>query len=145
MRSEPRLFHLLSQAQRAVAQAAERESVARLGVTPAQLALLYALEGEAPVSMVEAGRALELSPAALSGLADRCERAGLVVRQPSRRDGRSTDLVATARGRALRDRSYPMLGDLNARLVDGLDAAERAAAAKFLTGLIERFGKAQGE
>jgi len=145
MRTEPRLFQLLSQAQRAVVQVAERESVAQLGVTPSQLALLYALEGEAPVSMAKAGRSLELSPAALSGLTDRCERAGLVARQASARDGRSTDLVVTDSGRAVRDRSYPLLGDLNARLVEGLDAAERAAAAKFLTGLIERFGKAQGE
>lgn len=145
MRKEARLFHLLAQAQRAVAQTAERESVARLGITPSQLALLYALEGDAPVAMAVAGRSLELSPAALSGLADRCERAGLVARQPSARDGRSTDLVATARGQALRARSYPLLADLNARLVDGLDAAERAAAAKFLTGLIDRFGQAQGD
>lgn len=145
MRKERRLFHLLSRAQRAVVQMAERESVAQLGVTPSQLALLYTLEGDAPVAMASAGRSLELSPAALSGLADRCERAGLIARQPSARDARSTDLVATAHGRALRERSYPLLADLNARLVDGLDAAERAAAAKFLTGLIERFGKAQGD
>lgn len=145
MRKEPRLFHLLSQAQRAVVQAAERESVARLGATPAQLALLYALEGDAPIAMAAVGRALDLSPAALSGLADRCERAGLVQRQPSRRDARSTELLATERGRSLRDQSYPLLAELNASLVEGLDEAERAAAAKFLTGLIERFGQAKGD
>ena len=145
MRKEPRLFQLLSQAQRAVTQAAERDCVARLGATPAQLALLYALEGESPVAMAVVGRALDLSPAALSGLADRCERAGLVERRPSQRDARSTELLATERGRALRDDSYPLLAELNAGLVEGLDASERAAAAKFLTGLIERFGKAKGE
>lgn len=145
MRKEPRLFQLLAQAQRAVVQAAERESVARLGATPAQLALLYALEGDAPVAMTAVGRALDLSPAALSGLTDRCERAGLVERQPNRRDARSTELRVTARGRALRDQSYPLLAELNAGLVEGLDASERAAAAKFLTGLIERFGKAKGD
>lgn len=145
MRKEPRLFHLLSQAQRAVVQAAERESLARLGATPAQLALLYALEGDRPVAMTAIGHALDLSPAALSGLADRCERAGLVKRQPHQRDGRSTELVATEQGRALRARSYPLLAELNASLVEGLDESERAAAAKFLTGLIERFGKAKGD
>ena len=145
MRKEPRVFQLLSQAQRAVVQAAERESIARLGATPAQLALLYALEGDAPVAMTAIGRALDLSPAALSGLADRCERAGLVERQPNRRDARSTELRVTERGRALRDQSYPLLAELNAGLVEGLDASERAAAAKFLTGLIERFGKAKGD
>jgi len=145
MRNEPRLFHLLSQAQRAVAQAAERESVAKLGVTPAQLALLYALEGDAPVAMAAVGGALGLSPAALSGLADRCERAGLVRRQPNGRDGRSIELAATANGAELRARSYPLLADLNARLIEGLDATERGAAAKFLTGLVERFGKTKGE
>lgn len=145
MRKEPRLFQLLSQAQRAVAQAAERESLQRLGATPAQLALLYALEGDAPVAMATIGRALDLSPAALSGLADRCERAGWIERRPNQRDGRSIELIATDRGKALRADSYPLLAELNARLVDGLDEAERSAAAKFLTGLSERFGKPKGD
>lgn len=145
MRKEPRLFHLLSQAQRAVFQVAEREAVAQLGVTPAQLALLYVLEGDAPVAMAEVGRRLELSPAALSGLADRCERAGLVERRTGERDGRVVRLAATDRGGALREKSYPLLAALSERLVEGLDAAERAAAVKFLQGLVARFGKSQGD
>lgn len=145
MRNEPRLFHLLTQAQRAVAQAAEREALAELGITPTQLALLYALEGEASVAMAEVGRVLELSPAALSGLADRCGRAGLVERRSSERDGRAVHLVATPHGRRLREKSYPLLAAMNERLVEDLDAAERAAAVKFLRGLIARFGKYQGD
>ncbi len=145
MRKDPRLFHLLSQAHRAVVQRAERESVAQLGVTPTQLALLYALEGEGGVAMTSVARMLELSPAALSGLADRCEAAGLVQRRPSAADGRATELVATPRGRELREQSYPLLSELNARLVEGLDDAERAAVAKFLTGLVDRFGKSRGD
>ncbi|MFC3713557.1 MarR family winged helix-turn-helix transcriptional regulator [Sphingoaurantiacus capsulatus] len=145
MRGEPRLFHLLAQAHRAVVQRAERESVAQLGVTPTQLALLYALEGEAGVAMTTVARLLELSPAALSGLADRCEAAGLVTRRPSASDGRAIELVATPHGRDLREKSYPLLSDLNARLVEGLDTTEQVAAAKFLTGLIDRFGKSRGD
>lgn len=145
MRKEPRLFQLLTQAQRAVAQTAEREAVAELGVTPTQLALLYALEGDAPVAMAEVGRLLELSPAALSGLADRCERAGLIQRCSAARDARIVRLAATSRGAELRERSYPLLAAMNARLVEGLDAAERAAAVKFLQGLVARFGKNQGD
>lgn len=145
MRKEPRLFQLLAQAQRAVSQAAEREALSRLGITPTQLALLYALEGDAPVTMADVGRLLELSPAALSGLADRCQRAGLVERQSNEQDGRTVLLAATTRGRELRRRSYPLLAALNERLVEGLDSAERAAAAKFLQGLVARFGKYQGD
>lgn len=145
MRKNPRLFQLLAQAQRAVFLEAERESLAQLGLTPVQLGLLYVLEGDRPVTMAEAGRALDLSPAAVSGLADRCERAGLVARQASQRDGRSVQLVATERGRTLREKSYPLLAELNARLVEGLDETERAAVAKFLTGLVDRFGKSKGE
>jgi DNA-binding MarR family transcriptional regulator len=145
MRNEPRLFQLLTQAQRAVTHAAERESLARLGVTPVQLALLYALEAGEPVSMTVVGRLLDLSPAALSGLADRCVRAGLIERRPNRRDARAVDLVATERGAAVRQQSYPLLAELNARLVEGLDAAEQAAAAKFLAALVDRFGRARGE
>ena len=145
MRKEPRLFQLLAQAQRAVSQAAEREALAQLGITPTQLALLYALESDAPVTMADVGRLLELSPAALSGLADRCERAGLVERRSNKQDGRTVLLAATTRGCELRQRSYPLLAAMNERLVEGLDAAERAAAVKFLRGLVVRFSKYQGD
>ena len=145
MRKEPRLFQLLAQAQRAVSQAAEREALAQLGITPTQLALLYALEGDAPVTMADVGRLLELSPAALSGLADRCERAGLVERRSNEQDGRTVLLVATTYGCEVRQRSYPLLAAMNERLVEGLDATERVAAVKFLQGLVARFGKYQGD
>jgi len=140
MRSTPRLFSLLMRAQRLVHQAAERETLAALGLTPVQLGLLYALEGDAPRPMADVGRLLDLSPAALSGLADRSERIGIVARLPNARDGRSSCLVATPHGRSLRERSRPLLARFNAELVEGLDAGEQAAAAKFLDALATRYG-----
>ena len=140
MRSNLRLFERLARAQRLVHQAAERESMAELGLTPVQLGLLYALEGEAPRTMTEVGRLLNLSSAALSGLVDRSVRIGIVARTPNARDGRSSCLAATAHGCMLRERSRPLLARFNTRLVDGLDDAEQAAVAKFLDRLVTRCG-----
>lgn len=138
MRKTPRLFYLLSRAQRAVANVAERESVAALGVTPVQLGLLYAVPEDGPVPLGEVGRALDLSPAALSGLVDRMVAAGLVERRVSPTDKRAAELIVTPHGRALRDRSLPLLEALNARLFAGVSPDHQAIIADFLEGLPAR-------
>lgn len=140
MRTNPRLFYLLARAQRRVYEAAERESVATLGVTPIQLGLLYTLRDDDSVPMAQVGRLLDLSPAALTGLVDRMVQAGLIERQPSRFDGRAVELRATERGRAICSVSFPHLEQLNERLVDGLTPDEQAIVVRFLDGLIARFG-----
>ena len=139
MRSNPRLFYLLMRAQRRAYEAAERESIANLGVTPIQLGLLYSLDGEAGVPMAQVGRALDLSPAGLTGLVDRMVRAGLVERRPSPSDRRAVELHATERGRAVRAASIRHLDQFNARLVEGVSTEEQAVVARFLHGLIARF------
>ena len=141
MRRKPRLFHLLSRAQRAVANVAERESLAALGVTPVQLGLLYTLGRDAPVPLAEVGRALDLSPAGLSGLVDRTVAAGLIERRVSETDRRAAELVMTPRGRALRDRSLPLLDALNARIFDGVPPEHQAIIADFLDSLPDRINR----
>lgn len=140
MRNKPRMFYLLSRAQRAVQATVERACLTELGATPVQLGLLYCLEGEASVPMAEVGRALDLSPAALTGLVDRMEAGGLIERLPSPSDGRAVNLSATARGAELRQTSYPTLSRLNDELLDGLSEAERTTVVTFLESLCTRFG-----
>lgn len=141
MRKTPRLFYLLSRAQRAVANVAERESLAALGVTPVQLGLLYALGRDGPVPLGDVGRALDLSPAGLSGLVDRMVAAGLIERRASPTDRRAAELVITPRGRALRDESLPLLDALNARIFDGVPPAHQAIIADFLDSLPARINR----
>lgn len=137
MRKRPRLFHLLGVAQRAVAAAAERES-APLGVTPAQFGLLYCLEGPDPVSLATIGRALDLSPAGLTGLVDRMVAAGLIARQPAAQDRRAVDIVITARGADLRAASLPVLDRLNDQLFAGVPPEHQAIIADYLASLPAR-------
>lgn len=142
MRRKVRLFHLFSRAQRLAYQAAERASLADLGVTPVQLGLLYSLDRGEPAAMAEVGRQLDLSPAALSGLVTRMEEAGLVTRTRDPDDARAVRLRSTPQGEAVRERSRPFLKAFNADLVAGLNEAERAAVVKFLDSIVLRFGAA---
>ncbi|RZI39672.1 MarR family transcriptional regulator, partial [Herbaspirillum sp. HC18] len=82
-----RLIYLLSVAHRRLQRwmAARPESE----VTPAQAGLLFVLGRQDGVLIGEAGAALDLGPAGISGLVDRSAAARLVERRIDREDGRA--------------------------------------------------------
>jgi DNA-binding MarR family transcriptional regulator len=92
-----RLIYLLSVAQRRLQRwmAAQPESE----VTPAQAGLLFILGKQDGILMGEAGAALDLGPAGISGLVDRMTAVRLVERRADREDGRASRVWLTAKGR----------------------------------------------
>lgn len=140
---ERRFFALLSQAHRRVWRAAEQECTARLGVSPAQLGALYAVRPGTGTPQSEVGQALDLSPAALTGLIDRMVEAGLIERQRAANDGRAVFLHLTPKGEAIRTQSFPLLAELNAALTDGFTEEELDTVSRFLTHIIRRCSSAE--
>jgi DNA-binding MarR family transcriptional regulator len=67
----------------------------------------------------------------------RAGAAGLVDRRIDHEDRRRSVLSLTGRGRAVHDRIVPLAREVEARLLDGLDAGERA----LLSALIDRLGR----
>lgn len=112
-RIEECLSFLLGKAYQRVNQDAKRR-LAPYGVTPVQYALLAVLWERDDRSGAELGERLLLDSATVTGVLDRLERAGLVLRRPDARDRRVNRIALTPRGRALR-------ADL-AREMDALDA-----------------------
>ncbi|MBR0989251.1 winged helix-turn-helix transcriptional regulator [Bradyrhizobium japonicum] len=132
-----RLIYLLSVAQRRLQRwmAAQPSN----DVTPAQAGLLFILGRQDGVLMGEAGAALDLGPAGISGLVDRTEAAKLIERRADREDGRAWRIWLTPKGRTALAQAKAGAAEVNAALTDGFTAAEIDIVARWLTSIQDKF------
>jgi DNA-binding MarR family transcriptional regulator len=138
-----RLIYLLSVAQRRLQRwmAAQRESE----VTPAQAGLLFILGKQDGILMGEAGAALDLGPAGISGLVDRTAAAKLIERRADREDGRAYRVWLTPKGRTALARAKTAAADVNAALTEGFSSAEIDVVARWLTSIQTKFPRGADE
>jgi MarR family transcriptional regulator, organic hydroperoxide resistance regulator len=115
-----------------------------MNLTHPQYLVMLALWQEAPLSVTELGRRLELDPGTLSPLLKRLEAAGYLTRGRSRDDERSLAVRLTPAGTALRERAERIppaiverlamdvgeLRDLHGALTEVIGAARRAQAGR---------------
>jgi DNA-binding MarR family transcriptional regulator len=132
-----RLIYLLSVAQRRLQRwmAAQPESE----VTPSQAGLLFILGKQDGILMGEAGAALDLGPAGISGLVDRMTTARLLERRSDREDGRAYRVWLTPKGRSALARAKAAAADVNAALTEGFSSAEIDIIARWLTSIQDKF------
>jgi MarR family transcriptional regulator, organic hydroperoxide resistance regulator len=111
-----------------------------MNLTHPQYLVMLALWQEAPLSVTELSRRLELDPGTLSPLLKRLETAGYLTRERDRGDERSLAVRLTPAGVALRDEAerippaiverldmdLPELRELHASLTEVIAAARRA-------------------
>ena len=132
-----RLIYLLSVAQRRLQRwmAAQPENQ----VTPAQAGLLFILGKQDGILIGEAGAALDLGPAGISGLVDRTAAAGLVERRADSEDGRAWRVWLTSKGRAALAQAKAGAAEVNAALTEGFTSAEIDIVARWLTSIQDKF------
>ena len=132
-----RLIYLLSVAQRRLQRwmAARPENV----VTPAQAGLLFILGKQDGILMGEAGAALDLGPAGISGLVDRTAAAKLVERRADSEDGRAWRVWLTSKGRTALTQAKAGAAEVNAALMEGFTSAEIDIVARWLTSIQDKF------
>ncbi|GGI32705.1 transcriptional regulator [Bradyrhizobium guangdongense] len=132
-----RLIYLLNVAQRRLQRwmAAQPSSE----VTPAQAGLLFILGKQDGVLMGEAGAALDMGPAGISGLVDRSAAAKLVERRADRDDGRAWRVWLTPKGRNVLSQAKSDAAAVNAALTEGFTSAEVDIVARWLTSIQEKF------
>jgi len=132
-----RLIYLLSVAQRRLQRwmAAQPQNE----VTPAQAGLLFILGKQDGVLMGEAGAALDMGPAGISGLVDRSAAAKLVERRADREDGRAWRVWLTAKGRNVLAQAKADTAAINAALTEGFTSAEIDVVARWLTSIQDKF------
>ena len=138
-----RLIYLLSVAQRRLQRwmAAQAENE----VTPAQAGLLFILGKQDGILMGEAGAALDLGPAGISGLVDRTAAAGLVERRADSEDGRAWRVWLTSKGRAALAQAKAGAAEVNAALTEGFTGAEIDIVARWLTSIQDKFPRGVDE
>lgn len=108
------------------------ESVGELGVTPGQFGVLELIASNPGLSQSALARALGVDRSTIVGVLDRLQEAGLVERRPSARDRRSHALHLSDRGVAQAARMRRAIAEHEARVLNGLDAEEKAALLELL-------------
>ena len=140
MRAEHRLIFLLTVGYRRLQRAIEQETVAH-ELTSAQAGVLFYLGRNDGALIGDVSQALDIVPSAMTGLADRMERTGLVKRRRDDADGRSQRLYLTVVGQELGKRAATRTRAINARLMDGFSEAEIDVVSRWLSSLQEKFPK----
>jgi len=133
-----RLFLLLEIAARRMNRDADARLKKTAGVTTAQTAVLFLLARKGERRMGDIGETLSLNPPAVTGLVNRMEALGLVMKTASRTDKRSAVVSLTEKGRAVSDAADHVLRDLNLELEAWLGTGDADRLHDILTRLVTR-------
>ncbi|WP_394827138.1 MarR family winged helix-turn-helix transcriptional regulator [Pendulispora albinea] len=145
MASDRRLFFLLQRAARAAMGRANEVMIEALGVSSSQLATLAYLAKRPRSTLTDVANLFDLNKSGVSSMITRLERAGLVKREPSPRDGRASLLSLTAKGEAVRAESVPLIRRATAEMTEGFTSAEVEVIYRFLSAIIEKCAGAEEE
>lgn len=117
-----------------------RQLAAKFGLTGPQLVCLRALQAHGTSTPSELARQVDLSQATMTGILDRLETSGLVIRQRNQKDRRRVSVTLTASGEALLERAPSALQEgLRARL-SSLPSEEQEQISATLQKVVEMMG-----
>jgi DNA-binding MarR family transcriptional regulator len=142
MKSDRRLIFLLTVGYRRLQRSIEQQMVAH-DLTSAQSGVLFYLGRHDGALIGDVSQALDIVPSAMTGLADRMERAGLVKRKRDGADGRAQRLYITAAGQDIGKRAAAQARAINNRLMEGFSEAEIDVVSRWLVSLQDKFPKDQ--
>ncbi len=138
---DKRLFFKFNRSQHLLYTRLEQECQAALGITPVQLgAIFFLLENDGCLQK-DLARGLHLNKPAVTGLAARMEKAGLVTREGCSRDARASRIFLTDAARGTASRAFPLLEKLNKALTDGFSEKEILVVHRFFDSIIAAFAK----
>ena len=139
--SSPVADEILRAIRRMVQQIAthSRKLYQQTGLTVTQVLCLKAIagSGDPEVTAAAVARQIDLRPATLTGILDRLERDGLLVRERRSRDRRKVCLTLTEKGQSRVATLPSPLHDRFLRRVEALPEAERARILETLRLLVE--------
>jgi DNA-binding MarR family transcriptional regulator len=105
------------------------------GITPSMLSALSSIERLGPLSLGDLASAERVTPATLSVIVGRLERAGLIERESDPADGRVVLVSVSPHGKRLMERSRRRKTAYLARGLELLDPSDREALARALPAL----------
>lgn len=127
---------------------ARRDAFGDLGLDQGQFDVLAALRRSGPPYQMTPGELIAealVTSGTMTHRVDQMEAAGLVSRQADPEDGRVVRVRLTAAGRRLVDRALINLLEREARLLEGMRPAERAALAAQLRRILEPLDEPGGD
>lgn len=137
----PKLFHLVHRLHQSLFRAGDQMLTEKLGISTTQSAVLMYLKGKNGVAMGELADAVGLKITSMSGLVDRMEAKGLLVRRRSDTDRRSFSISLTDAGEQVQKQAEPLVRQSNAALLaaigDSTDAAAFAEACENIIKAVE--------
>jgi DNA-binding MarR family transcriptional regulator len=119
-------YYLISRSTLAVTAELKQEfaSAGLEGVRPAYLGVLMGLWRDDGLSAVELARRAGLEPSTMTGLLDRMERDGLLVRRADPADRRAQRIHLTEAGRTVREPTLAAVDRTLARVLEGVSEAD---------------------
>lgn len=136
-----RLVFLLNLAQRAVDRWIESKANEPPALSAAQAGTMFFLSHSDGALIGDVAQALNIGAPAMSGLANRLEQAGYLLRKRDPNDGRAIRLYQTEEGHAAGLRAKASLGALNAKLSEGFSLDEMAVVGRWLESLPRRLSE----
>ena len=110
-------------------------------VTLPQATVLFLLQEKDGRMMSEIGQVIGVDNSAVTGLADRLEKAGYVTREPNPTDRRAWHLHITPEGRREAQKAAGTVGRVNAGVKTGFSEQDMDAFKRVLKGLSEKYRK----
>lgn len=135
-KSQPRFVFLLNHAHKALQRWIQKQLSAWTDISAAQVGMLFLIRSQGSVTVGEAASALQVAPAAITGLSKRMQAAGLIQRLTDDVDTRKICLTLTPAGEDASIKAKATLQDLNQQLSDGFTEDELKVVARWLSQVV---------
>ena len=138
MTYDRRYIYLLSTAQKHLSRHIERHVSNTAGISATQAGALFVIRAQDGALSGEVASALDIAPSAMTGLADRMVKSGLIDRRVDDQDKRSYRLWLTEAGPEAARLATTELAPLNATLTQGFTDKELEVVSRWLTAVRQR-------
>ncbi|MCV4340571.1 MarR family winged helix-turn-helix transcriptional regulator [Pseudomonas capsici] len=138
MAHDRRYVYLLNAAQKSLSRYIERHISNRAGISATQAGALFVLNGQDGALSGEVALALDIAPSAMTGLADRMVKSGLIERRVDEHDKRSYRLWLTEAGRTAILQASGELAPLNEKLTQAFSDEEMEVVSRWLAAVRDR-------
>lgn len=134
---EKRIFFLLHRAQRKLKKFADKVYLKSLGISSTQVTTLFFLKQNDGCLLKDLSSGLYLNNSAVTGLVNRMEKSGLIVRKQSSGDGRAYQVFLTEKAKVLTSKAVPILMKANEVILEGYNQEEIELISRFLGSLVD--------
>lgn len=139
MTSDKRLYYKFSRLYKLLSRRIEKEVKKELGVTSVQLVTLFYLSKNDGCLLKDISKELDQNNSAVTTLAERMEKNGLLTKKISEADGRAFQAFLTDKGRKIVEKGLPMVHGFNQEIAASIQADDLEAVHRFLDTALEAF------